>query len=499
MSNAPEAPSWREGRPPFGVIGLFLVLYLLTRALTLNALPIFLDEAVHLQWAERLYSEGRVLRPIGSGRLLAVVAYGLALPFEDRLGAARLIAAMAGAVTLGLTMLLAHRLCGVRASVIAGTLYVLSPFALVYDRLALSDGFLSACITGLMLGTWTLVQRPDDVRPRLIVAALMGLAVASKVSALLFLLTIPLAVAALAPDRRRSFRSAVVACVAGFACAAPMLWFFARNSGEISSQHIVDTASVASTIVSTLGDMREWALSYFTLPALLIGAVSVLALRDGRALWLLGSAALPFVLFALFSQPWSARYILPTLPPFLILLSGGIEHLASRFKPAFHALAAAALVSFALLAWLPFDRELVLDPSHAPFPADDRRQLVTGWPAGYGVRELAVRLEQEARTAPLTTYVDTGGTRTFATGLAIFVGSNPSIRLVEGDFGSEAVRASMVGEMKTGRVFAVVGPRSTDLDFKSQVAGAAVERVEVYQRPGGEWAATLFRLRGLAF
>jgi hypothetical protein len=57
----------------------------------------------------------------------------------------------------------------------------------------------------------------------------------------------------------------------------------------------------------------------------------------------------------------------------------------------------------------------------------------------------------------------------------------------------------MVGEMKARRVFAVLGPRSTDLDFKSQVPGAAVERVEVYVRPGGEWAATLFRLRGQAF
>ena len=157
------------------------------------------------------------------------------------------------------------------------------------------------------------------------------------------------------------------------------------------------------------------------------------------------------------------------------------------------------LVGLALLMCLPFDRDLVLDPSQAPFPADDRRQLVTGWPAGYGVRELATRLEREARTGALTVYVDTGGTRTFATSLAVLVGQNPSLRLVEGDFGSEAVPASMIEETKTRRVFAVLGPRSTDLDLKLQVPGAAVERVEVYARPGGEWAATLFRLRGKPF
>ena len=31
-------------------------------------------------------------------------------------------------------------------------------------------------------------------------------------------------------------------------------------------------------------------------------------------------------------------------------------------------------------------------PTAAPFPEDDRRQLVTGWPSGYGVRELGARL-----------------------------------------------------------------------------------------------------------
>lgn len=480
-------------------IGLFLALYFVTRVSSLNALPIFLDEAVHLQWAERLYSEGRILRPVGSGRLLAVAAYGLALPFEDRLWAARLIASLAGALTLVLTMLLARRLFGPLASAVTGALYVFSPFALVYDRLALSDGFLSACITGLMAATFSLAERPDAARPRMVAAALIVLAVASKVSALLFFLTIPLGVFALAPRRGRAIRSAALASVMGLAGAAPMLWFFVRNSGEISSQHLLDPLAFGSTVAATLGDMREWALSYFTVPVLLAAAASIALLRDRRALWLAGSVVLPFVLFALFSQPWSARYVLSTLPPLLLLISGGIDTLASRLKTSSPGAAAAGLTLLTSLACFSFDRDLLFDPSRAPLPADDRRQLVTGWPSGYGVRELAVRLEHEALSGELTAYLDTGGTRTFPTSLAILLGRHKSIRLVEGDFGSEGLRSSMAGEMKTRRVFAVVGPRTPDLDFKALAADiASVERVEAYERPGGEWAATLFRLRGFA-
>jgi len=497
MSNAPDPSSRREGRSPFRVIGLFLALYFAARVSSLDVLPIFLDEAVHLQWAERLYDEGRILRPVGSGRLLAVAAYGLALPFEDRLWAARLIASLAGASTLVAGMLLAHRLFGPLAGVVFGVLYLLSPFALVYDRLALSDGFLSAAIASLMLATWTLARRPGETAPRGMAAALIVFAILAKVSALLFFLTVPLGVLALAGERSRALRSAAFAFAIGLLFASPMLWFFARNSGEIASQHLADPALAGSTLLATLLDMRGWALAYFTPPALLAATASIALLRDGRALWLAGSVVLPFVLFALFSQPWSARYVLPTLPPLLILIAGGIDGAVRRLKPSLRRGGAVGLTLLVLASSLSFDRDLVLDPSRAPFPEDDRLQLVTGWPAGYGVRELAVRLEQEVLTGDLTAYVDTGGTRTLPTSLAVLVRRDPSIRLVEGDFGSEIVRASMAEAAKTGRVFAIVGPRTRDLDFKAAIADtASVERLAVYTRPGGEWAATLFRLGG---
>jgi len=487
--------SRREGRSPAKAIGLFLFLYFLTRGLSLDVLPIFLDEAVHLQWAERLYSEGRILRPVGSGRLLGVAAYGLALPFEDRLWAARLIASLAGAATLVFTVLLSHRLFGPRAGGIAGALYLLSPFALVYDRLALSDGFLSACLAGVMLSIVMLVERPRARPPQIMAAAFIVLAILSKVSALLFLLTIPLGVIALAADRRAAFRSAATACAAGLVLALPMLWFFARNSGEISSQHLLDPASAGSAIGATVRDMGEWVVAYFTLPALIAGAASVALLRDGRAAWLAGSVALPFVLFALVSQPWSARYVLPTLTPFLILIAGGIDRLVSRVPPHRGRAAAFGLTLLATVGGLSFNRDLLLDPARAAFPEDDRRQLVTGWPAGYGVREISHRLGQEALSGELTAWVDTGGTRTLPTSLSVLLGRHPSIRLIEGDFASEAVRARMIEEAATRPVFALLGPRSPDLDLKALFSTVTVDRLEVYQRPGGEWAGTLFRLR----
>jgi hypothetical protein len=496
VSNAPDEVSRREGESLFRAIGPLLVLYLITRVISLGALPIFLDEAVHLQWAERLYGEGRILRPIGSGRLLAVAAYGLALPFDDRLWAARLLAVFAGALTLVFTTLLARRLFGARAGLIAGGLYILSPFALVYDRMALSDGFLCAAMTGLMLVTHALVRRPEAFSARILVAVSLALATLSKVSALLFLPTLPLGALTLALDRRSTIRAAALAGALGLLFASPMLWFFSAHGGEIAAQHVVDPIVRGAAVLSTLEDMRGWVLAYFTPSGLAFAALSIFLLRDGRAFWLSGSVVLPFTLFALFSQPWSARYVLPTLPPLLLLISGGIDNLVSRFPASARGRAALGLLALASLSGLPLDRDLLVDPSRAALPEDDRRQLVTGWPSGYGVRELANRLRREASEGPILVYADTSGPRTISTSLAVLLGRAPSIRLLERDLAAREVRASMISEAATRRVFVILGTRSDALEVKLQFEADSLERLELYQRPGGEWAATLFRVRG---
>jgi 4-amino-4-deoxy-L-arabinose transferase-like glycosyltransferase len=476
------------------VICLFVCLYFLTRLSSLGALPVFLDESVHIQWAERLYGEGRVLKPVSSGRLLAVAAYGAALPFDDRVRASRAIAACAGALTLCFTMLLSQRLFGGHAAPIAGGLYLLSPFALTYDRLALSDGFLAACLTGALWSFHALLQGGPSKLLRVTTAALIALAVVSKVSALLFLSFLPLAVWSMVPTPRgKVWRDLAVVLAAGLALASPMLWVFITNGREVEAQHLVDptTSSVLST---TLNDMGQWLTAYFTPPFLLMAVFSVALLRNGRALFLALTAALPFAFFAAFSQPWSARYVLPTLAPVIILVAGGISTLTLRLQGSRAAAAAAAITLLTCARALPFSIALLVDPAGAPFPADDRQQLVSGWPSGYGIEAAADRLAEEASKEDVTVFVDTQGTRTLPTSLAVLVGRRPSIHLVEADVALPQTRIAMIEGRAKGRVLVLLGPRVPDIDFRAGMQGDA-ERLAIFDRPGGEWAVTLFEIR----
>ena len=491
-SSEPGAKSGAVGALRMPVLALLVGVYLLTRGVSLDTLPIFLDESVHLQWAERLYREGRVIRPVGAGRLLAVAAYGATGLFEDRLLAARVIAMLVGAFTLVLTTLLAGRLFGPLAAILAGILYILSPFALVYDRLALSDGFLTASIAGLMFATHEMSREPQAPLGRALVSLCILLAVVSKVSALMFLFVLPVGAVLLARDKMAGLRSALIAGMCGLLLASPMLWFFWGNRGEIGEQHIVDPMMAGPILRVTLRDMRDWVMAYFTPATLAAAAVSLAVVRNRRALWLAISILLPFCLFALFSQPWSARYVLPTLPPLLMLVAGGMAAIISKQPGLRRGLLAGGLVLIASCQALPFDLALLFNPKAAPFPRDDRTQLVTGWPAGYGLKELARRLEAEAASEPVVALIDTGGLRTVPSGLAILLASRPAVSLIEGDLASPEFQA--LARTLRKPLFAVTGPRSDTFDFKSQWGGMTPQRLDVYVRPGGEWAATLFRL-----
>ena len=453
-------------------------------------LPVFLDEALHIQWSERLFAEGRITRPIGAGRLLAVLTYGLALPFEDRVWAARAIAALIGALTLLLTLRLAFRLFGSTAAVAAGVLYVSSPLALTYDRLALSDGFLAATIAALLVLTLD-VAGSDERRSITLAGFTITAAVLTKVSALLFVPALPLGAALFARSWRHGLARAALALLSGLVLASPMLAIFALRGGEIATQHVVDPAEAGVQMRETLASMLDWARAYISIPAIVAALGALLLLRDRVALWLFIASGLPVLLLAVIAQPWSARYILPCLPPLLVLLAGGVSRIAARMShPAAVAVALAITLSVPHAA---FVRALLIEPHRAPFPEDDRRQLVTGWPSGYGIRELAARLVREAKRSAITVYLDSGGTRTVATDLAVLLGRRADIRLVEADLGSNDVRSRMV--LQEGRLLAVMGPRADDIDLRAAFERAVVERLEVFTRPEGEWTATLFEIR----
>jgi len=201
------------GAPPRGVaapwwegwaLAAVAALYLATRLSRLMVLPVFLDEAMHLDWAFRTAATGRLVGISDGGRYLPIWLYAvIATGAADPLRAARLLSVIAGlAAVLGLAWL--GRLLHSRgAGLLAAFLYVAAPFTLVYDRMALVDALLAALVVfALVFGV--LWSRSAARRWMIALGLAVGAAGLTKLSGLL-LLPLPALVAlgARGPARAR--------------------------------------------------------------------------------------------------------------------------------------------------------------------------------------------------------------------------------------------------------------------------------------------------------
>jgi hypothetical protein len=183
-------------------LGAIVALHLLTRLVDLMRLPVFLDEAMHLDWAFRTASTGQLVGHTDGGRYLPIWTYAVvAARAEDPLRAARLCSVASGlAAALGLAWL--GRLLGSpQAGLLAAFLYVAAPFTLLYDRMALVDSLLSALLIYALVFSvlWARTARRLWAIGLGLVAGAAGL---TKLPGLL-LLSLPAAVALSSRSSRR--------------------------------------------------------------------------------------------------------------------------------------------------------------------------------------------------------------------------------------------------------------------------------------------------------
>ena len=431
-------------------------LYLASRLFALTALPMFLDERIHLRWAYWI-AHGRRLRvPVLAGRGLSVyMLAGVAPGAEDPLRAGRLLTVAIGLVTLVALHQLAFRLSGDRRIAdLTALFYIVCPFALVYDRMVLTDAFLSAFTALTLLLSVRLVEEPR-ARTGAALGAALALGVLSKTTGLVLFAVPLLVLALLGRERRRVLGPLALAfAIAGTVVAYP-LWLFFRKTDELAGAIGVreNDSSFSGNAGANFHLAAEWLWTYWT-PGLVILALLGLALglaspvRRRAALLLALLTAGPTAAFVAVSGIWYPRYLLFTTVPLLPLAAGGfvglVDLLTRRARSARWAvsLLVAALLVAALLPALRFDHALWTDPTRAPFPSLDRFQYVTGWPSGYGSRDSVEFLRAERRRLPGGLVLVTPGPSTTASAVRLLWADDPAVEVRYVDPGEDAPSGS---------------------------------------------------------
>ena len=145
----------------FVVLSLFALLAFISRVVNLLEVPIFTDEAIYIRWAQiGLNDPAHRFISLTDGKqpLFTWLMYPFLSIFTDPLFAGRFVSVLSSMLAVSGIYFLAKELFNRKTAVFACILYLISPFALLYDRLALMDSLLSALLVWCLYFTVMLTR-----------------------------------------------------------------------------------------------------------------------------------------------------------------------------------------------------------------------------------------------------------------------------------------------------------------------------------------------------
>jgi hypothetical protein len=409
----------------------------------LMALPPFEDEGTQLRWIFRSIEAGEWLQPLADGKPLeAWPMVPLARLDPHPLAAIRALHVLAGLIGALLTYGLALQLGNRWTACASGVLYILCPFVVYLERLALSDIFMCTAGLAVLLCIIKFFKSPTRSHAGLLALSFVLAAFAKFPVGFVFLIAVPLALLLMPSlESRRMLRRpevnrllaahapVLLLALAVIAVAAIRLQrglspgFGLEDLAGIGMGRYSDIAAVIGISSVSLPNELTAQLSW---PVVLTGTIGLAAgalHRDWHARWLIAVAALPLLGIGLLAHFWFSRYLLFTLPPLIIGAVLGWQRFGAlflRFGPhdeygprgelwpgrRFGLLV--ELAAFALCAGFMGHQSamIVLDPAAASWSPLDRFQFFEGWSSGYGYPEAAKFLLRAPDAPPMIYSLD---------------------------------------------------------------------------------------------
>lgn len=399
-------------------------LFFLSRIQNLDSIPVFGDEAIYLRWSQIIESvESLRFIPQTDGKQplfmwLTVIFFKF---IKDPLIAGRMLSVFIGfenmiiiflttAVVLSFSKKYKNPLKFVFDAIksnfypafLAALLYCLLPFSFFFDRMALPDNTLSLFATSSLLFS-LLLAKFKRLDLALILGVILGFAWLTKSPAVYFVILSILTYLIVNLKNLKTIFLPLISTAIAFAIynilrLGPQFHMIAlRNKDYIWSlseiikhpldplkPHLIDTLMIYGRYIS-------WPILIFSLLALLIFFIkkkSKLTIKNTTII-LLAWWILPLVSNSIFAKVFTARYILFTLPPLIILISQSFPLI---FKKIHFQILAILLLSIPNLIFIknislrPFDLDLL----------EIESGYTKDWTSGWGIKESSVFLKERA-------------------------------------------------------------------------------------------------------
>lgn len=394
---------------------ILIIFYLLTRLFHLTLLPIFNDEAIYLYWAKLIAAtHAQWFISLTDGKppiLIWVMAFFLKLlPSSQYLLAGRLPSVVTGLVSMLGIYALSHFLFHSRKiATLTAFLYIIVPFALFYDRMALFDGFLSSM---MLLSVYFSLRtsRSLEKRDAFLWGFFLGMAFLAKINALLFLFLTPVCFFLFSPRERviRQWKKMLILSAIAIVVSQLLRFSLIVSHGyqEYTIKSVFRYALPLSTLVAhpflvfprNIVAYVSWFTSFITVGVFFLGIAGfVLLLKTKRHIGIVMALlwGVPILATSFVSIVTMPRYIFFVLPYFLIV--AGYAAMQLIRKSIFVYIVATIFIFSAA-----FDALLLWHPPDAPLPEVDYYQYVSGYPSGYGLGKIFAFLYTESKSKQIT-------------------------------------------------------------------------------------------------
>lgn len=420
------------------ILGL-VTLYFITRLTHIMSLPLFTDEAIYVRWSQIARQDAAwrfISLTDGKQPLFVWITMNIMRRVTDPLLAARLTSVFAGfGSIIGVFFLtmevfkkrktgtIINQILGQlrgekRIGFLAVLLFILYPFALVYDRMALYDS-LVVCTMVWALYFEILLVRYVRLDLSLLLGVVIGSAVLTKTSGFFSIYLLPFSLI-LFDFNEKSWKKkfaawifyAIISVGIGYLMymilrLSPFFYIIAEKNAlfvlpfSLWIKHPFEFAS------GHFNALTDWLFAYVSIPVFLLFLFSFIPevkLWREKLLLLVWFLA-PFVALGFFGNQLYPRFILFMTTPIIILSAYSLNFIYESIKSR---LIVYTIFVLSLGFFVFTDFLVITDIAHAPIAKPDLGQYINSWPAGGGVAEMVSFFNNQSKNGKI--YVATQGT-----------------------------------------------------------------------------------------
>ncbi|MBI2600831.1 glycosyltransferase family 39 protein [Candidatus Daviesbacteria bacterium] len=393
------------------VLAILIILYFALRLPNLTLQPIFADEAIYIRWAQVMKSEP-TLRFVSLSDGKTPFFMWMMVPmfkiFDDPLFAGRFLSVIAGLGTLLGVFFLTRKVFGKQAGYWSSLIYVVTPYTVFFDRMALVDSMLAAfTIWSVYFAIWLLQSQRLDLA--MILGYFLGGGLLVKTPGMFNLLVLPVSI--LGFKFQKSSGSLVkllvfwsISLIIGLAIynilrlGPGFEQLSARNQDYVFSPSEL-VGRPLDPFIPHLRDLADWypkLLTWSGLTFIFIGLFKSLVSKNRLGWVVVAWALVPLMIQLAFLKTFTARYLLSSIPLLITIGGFGFVYLSQKLK--LSSLFSIALGLILILTQsLYFDLTLISDPAKAPLPRAERRGYLEDWTAGYGLKDIAQFLDEKSK------------------------------------------------------------------------------------------------------